>query len=220
MLLNDPAADPEPQKALYTPEGWDMRPRARLLGSRPAGCCSPAGWLWASDLTSLCLNQWPTGRAQEHTSGRVARFWAAPCGLWGLLMALQLGRGPGQRWMEEAGRRPRSTRSGLGRWMGKKGQQPGTFSGSTSSQVHVQVPRKAPFTNRCGAAGRTAASIRCLPQAREQVGSGRAGLLQNCGGDHVVCRAGSGESRCRATFPSAMPKALPGRGQVSGQGFA
>ena len=77
-------------------------------------------------MTSLCLNQWPTGRAQEHTSGRVARFWAAPCGLWGLLMALQLGRGPGQRWMEEAGRRPRSTRSGLGRWMGKKGQQPGT----------------------------------------------------------------------------------------------
>lgn len=141
-------------------------------------------------MTSLCLNQWPPGRAQEHTSGRVARFWAAPCGLWGLLMALQLRRGPGQRWMEEAGRRPRSTRSGLGRWMGKKGQQPGTFSGSTSSQVHVQVPRKAPFTNRCGAGGRTAASIRCLPQAREQVGSGRAGPLQNCGGDHVVCRAG------------------------------
>lgn len=116
----------------------------------------------------------------------MARLWATPCGLWEL--PLQLGRGPGQRWMEEAGRRPRSSRSGLGRCMGEKGQQPGVFSGSTSSHVRMQVPRKAPFTKRCGAGGRTAASVRCLPQARE-LGSRRAGPLQSCGGDCVACRA-------------------------------
>lgn len=90
--------------------------------------------------------------------------------------------------MEEAGRRPRSSRSGLGRCMGEKEQQPGVFSGSTSSHVRMQVPRKAPFTKRCGAGGRTAASVRCLPQARE-LGSRRAGPLQSCGGDCVACRA-------------------------------
>ena len=43
MLLNDPAADPEPRNVLYTPEGWNMRPRARLLGSRPAAAALPLG---------------------------------------------------------------------------------------------------------------------------------------------------------------------------------
>lgn len=70
-----------------------------------------------------------------------------------------------------------------------------------------------------------AASIRRLPQAwLEPENKG------GCMGSLALCRAvgetvqpaklGGGESCCRATLPSEMPKALAGGGPASGQGLA
>ena len=134
-------------------------------------------------------------------------------------MALQLGRGPGQRWMEEAGRRPRSTRSGLGRWMGKKGQQPGTSlvpPAHKSTCRSQERPLSPTGVERVGGLQPASAAF---PRP-DKWGVGGLALCRTVGETTWSAELGSGEFRCRATFPSAMSKALPGRGQVSGQGFA
>lgn len=59
-----------------------------------------------------------------------------------------------------------------------------------------------------------------FPRPENNWEAGGLALCRAAGETVWPAEAGSGESLCRATFPSAMLKALPERGQASGQGFA
>lgn len=118
------------------------------------------------------------------------KAWAAPCGLWEL--PLQLGRGPGQRWMEEAGRRLLGVAGpGARRWEGRRGS---SLASSLVPPAHMS------------AAGPTKGSFH---QGPENWGAGGLGsFLQSCGETVWPAEPGS-RSPLQGHVSSAALKALP-----------